>query len=123
MSRPPILLCALLPFACVVVPVPPELGTESDVPATGAQEASAAFDGQSNGMVDQATFEEDQEVFNDVEVIADGLGRCSTRRRACFATRTRSRAAVARSPSCAPVCATRAGTSSLRACRSRAALS
>jgi hypothetical protein len=39
MKRIPVVLCALALLACVVVPVPPNLGTESDVPATGAQEA------------------------------------------------------------------------------------
>ena len=68
------MLCALALLACVVVPVPPNLGTESDVPATGAQEALAGFDDKTNGVVDQATFDEDQAAFNDVEVIADGLG-------------------------------------------------
>ncbi|HTN50383.1 MAG TPA: di-heme oxidoredictase family protein [Burkholderiaceae bacterium] len=74
MSRFIALLCSLVPLACVVVPVPPNLGTESDVPSTGAQEAPAAFDDQTNGFVEQATFDGDQAVFNDVEVISDGLG-------------------------------------------------
>ncbi len=74
MSRFTALLCSLVLFACVVIPVPPHLGTESDVPGTGAQEAPAAFDDQSNGFVEQATFDEDLAVFNDVEVISDGLG-------------------------------------------------
>jgi Di-haem oxidoreductase, putative peroxidase len=74
MKRIPVVLCALVLLACVVVPVPPNLGTESDVPATGAQEALAGFDDKTNGIVDQATFDEDQAAFNDVEVIADGLG-------------------------------------------------
>ena len=69
-----VLLCSLILLACVVVPVPPNLGTESDVPATGAQEALVGFDDKTNGVVDQATFDEDQAAFNDVEVIADGLG-------------------------------------------------
>jgi CxxC motif-containing protein (DUF1111 family) len=69
-----VLLCSLILLACVVVPVPPNLGTESDVPATGAQEALVGFDDKTNGIVDQATFDEDQAAFNDVEVIADGLG-------------------------------------------------
>ena len=60
--------------ACITVPVPPNLGTESDLPDTGAREASAGFDGLTNGAVDQATFEADIEVFDDVETISDGLG-------------------------------------------------
>lgn len=68
------LLCSLALVACITLPPPPSLGTESDVPATGAQEALTGFDGQTNGVVDQATFIEDQAVFDDVEHIADGLG-------------------------------------------------
>ena len=74
MKRTPVVLCALVLLACIVVPVPPNLGTESDVPATGAQEALTGFDDKTNGIVDQATFDEDQAAFNDVEVISDGLG-------------------------------------------------
>ena len=75
MKRSLTLLCSLVLLACVVItPVPPDLGTESDIPGTGAQEALAAFDNKTNGVVDQATFDEDQEAFNDVEVISDGLG-------------------------------------------------
>src|SRR3984893_6043451 len=68
------LLRALALVACITLPPPPSLGTDSDVPATGAQEALAGFDGQTNGVVDQATFIEDQVVFDDVEHITDGLG-------------------------------------------------
>ena len=68
------LLCSLALVACITLPPPPSLGTESDVPATGAQEALTGFDGQTNGVVDQATFLEDQVVFDDVELITDGLG-------------------------------------------------
>ncbi len=53
---------------------PPVLGTTSDVPRPGAQEAPAAFDGASNGAVDQATFLADLEAFDDVEDVGDGLG-------------------------------------------------
>src|SRR5262245_59746358 len=59
--------------ACVDVPVP-DLGTESDVPSTGAEEAPAAFDGESNGFADAETFAEDREEFEGVETIAEGLG-------------------------------------------------
>jgi hypothetical protein len=37
-------------------------------------EAPAGFDNKSNGMVDDATHQADQEKFDDVEVVADGLG-------------------------------------------------
>jgi len=70
----PALLYALVLVACVTVPVPPNLGTETDVPGTGAQEAPTGFDGQTNGVVDQATFDADQEVFDEVEEIDEGLG-------------------------------------------------
>ncbi len=41
---------------------------------TGSNEAPAAFDGVSNGLVDEATHEADAKAFNEVEEIADGLG-------------------------------------------------
>jgi CxxC motif-containing protein (DUF1111 family) len=66
-------LCPLALVGCITLP-PPSLGTESDVPAGGAQEALTGFDGQTNGVVDQQTFVEDQAAFDDVESIADGLG-------------------------------------------------
>lgn len=37
-------------------------------------EAHAGFDNQSNGMVDQATFDADRETFEERDSIADGLG-------------------------------------------------
>lgn len=52
----------------------PLIGTESERPQTGAQEAPASFDGQTNGASDQATHLQDQEEFDGVEEIADGLG-------------------------------------------------
>ena len=41
---------------------------------SGPEEAPAAFDGASNGLVDQATHAADREEFDGVEGIADGLG-------------------------------------------------
>jgi CxxC motif-containing protein (DUF1111 family) len=41
---------------------------------SGPEEAPAAFDGQSNGLVDQATHESDREEFDGVEGISEGLG-------------------------------------------------
>jgi CxxC motif-containing protein (DUF1111 family) len=38
------------------------------------EEAPAAFDGGSNGLVDAATHQQDQTKFDEVEAIADGLG-------------------------------------------------
>lgn len=42
--------------------------------APGPDEAPAAFDGASNGLVDQATYESDRSSFDEAEAIADGLG-------------------------------------------------
>jgi CxxC motif-containing protein (DUF1111 family) len=69
-----LVLCSLALVACIALSPPPTLGTDGDVPGTGAQEALTGFDGQTNGAVDQATFDADQEVFDDVESISDGLG-------------------------------------------------
>src|SRR5512143_1476508 len=41
---------------------------------SGPEEAPAAFDAATNGLVDQATHETDRKEFDDVEGIADGLG-------------------------------------------------
>ena len=41
---------------------------------TNPNEAPAEFDGQTNGIVDQATHQADQEKFDEVEDIPDGLG-------------------------------------------------
>jgi CxxC motif-containing protein (DUF1111 family) len=67
-------LCALALAACIALPPPPSLGTEADVPAGAGPEALTGFDDRTNGVSDQATFDEDQAAFNDVETIADGLG-------------------------------------------------
>jgi CxxC motif-containing protein (DUF1111 family) len=40
----------------------------------GSSEAPAGFDGQTNGLVDQKTHIADQDVFDEVEEISDGLG-------------------------------------------------
>jgi CxxC motif-containing protein (DUF1111 family) len=72
MKRVPLLLCPLILVACVGVP--PNLGTETDVPPGDHREALAGFDGKTNGSVDQATFDQDRAVFEDVETVSDGLG-------------------------------------------------
>ena len=41
---------------------------------SGPEEAPAAFDGQTNGLVDQAAHESDREEFDGVEGISDGVG-------------------------------------------------
>ena len=40
----------------------------------GPQEAPAGFDDESNGLTDQATFHADREVFEERELVEDGLG-------------------------------------------------
>ena len=45
-----------------------------DAVGSGPEEAPAAFDGASNGLVDQATHESDRRTFDEAETIADGLG-------------------------------------------------
>src|SRR5262245_25370355 len=40
----------------------------------GTAEAPAAFDGAPNGLVDQKTHDADREAFDEVEVVAEGLG-------------------------------------------------
>ena len=42
--------------------------------APGPDEAPAAFDGASNGLVDQATHESDRSTFDEAEDVAAGLG-------------------------------------------------
>jgi len=58
------ILAAALPFALALVPA-------ADVPSN---QAPAAFDNKSNGMVDDATHLADQNTFEEVEDISDGLG-------------------------------------------------
>ncbi len=71
MTRVARLLLALGTFgAACLRPVP---GNMPPLPGP-LQEAPAAFDGQTNGLVDQATHDVDREVFDDVEGVADGLG-------------------------------------------------
>ncbi|HXY54724.1 MAG TPA: di-heme oxidoredictase family protein [Nitrospirota bacterium] len=50
------------------------LGLSIGIAETGPQEAPAAFDGATNGLVDAATHTADAEVFDEVEEISDGLG-------------------------------------------------
>jgi len=51
----------------------PRVGAEAE-PRKGAEEAPAAFDGQSNGLVDPPTHAADREAFDGVVGVADGLG-------------------------------------------------
>jgi CxxC motif-containing protein (DUF1111 family) len=72
MRRVSLLGCLLILVACAGVP--PNFGTEGDVPPGDHTEALVGFDGKTNGFVAQATFDEDRVVFEDVETVADGLG-------------------------------------------------
>src|SRR5689334_16704863 len=72
-SPPAIWLAALMfaPAACGVgAPAPP---IEVPVPSSAA-EAPSGFDDRSNGAVDDSTHQADQDAFDEVEEIADGLG-------------------------------------------------
>ncbi len=54
---------------------PPRAGQADErVPPTTASEAPVGFDGQTNGLVDQAEFERLGAIFEDVEAPEDGLG-------------------------------------------------
>ncbi len=50
------------------------LGLAITLAGAPSSEAPAEFDGQSNGLVDQATHQADQAKFDEVESISDGLG-------------------------------------------------
>ena len=49
-------------------------GQQDSTAANPITEAPAAFDNQTNGFVDQVTFEEDLEAFEEFETVEDGLG-------------------------------------------------
>jgi CxxC motif-containing protein (DUF1111 family) len=66
-------LLALAAAGCARVAQVPS--TVPDLPGLpGSQEAPAAFDSASNGVVDDATHQADQKAFDQVEEISDGLG-------------------------------------------------
>ena len=67
-----VLLFVLAVIVCVQIFYSFE--NKSSQAASSATEAPAGFDNQSNGHVDQATFEADQATFNEQEGISDGLG-------------------------------------------------
>jgi CxxC motif-containing protein (DUF1111 family) len=69
MMRPVSLLLALAAAACVRAPTVPDLPG-----APASQEAPAAFDSASNGLVDAATHQADEKAFDAFEDVADGLG-------------------------------------------------
>src|SRR3989440_12498308 len=72
-SRPAVWLTAMtytLAACGVGAPAPP---IQVPVPSTAA-EAATGFDNRSNGAGNDSTHQADQEVFDEVEEIADGLG-------------------------------------------------
>lgn len=78
---------------------------------TRSSEAPAAFDGVSNGLVDQPTHEADAKAFNGVEEIADGLGPIFNAQSCRECHQSPTSGAAARSPSCVPDTATAAAIS------------
>ncbi|HJQ71210.1 MAG TPA: di-heme oxidoredictase family protein [Blastocatellia bacterium] len=64
-------LSAVLIFLTMVLI---QLGPRGTVSGQGAAEAPTGFDNQTNGMVDQATHDQDRAAFEEQEQIADGLG-------------------------------------------------
>jgi CxxC motif-containing protein (DUF1111 family) len=66
------LLVAVCGVGCTMAPAARHAPSFSGTP--GVQEAPAAFDDASNGMVDEATHHADRTAFDEVEQIADGLG-------------------------------------------------
>ena len=61
-------------FWTLALLVPLALGLSLAAAETGPQEAPAAFDGATNGLVDAATHHADTDVFDAVEDVSDGLG-------------------------------------------------
>src|SRR5947208_4646786 len=72
LSRPALWFTALtVTAACSVGAPPPPI--QVPVPSSAA-EAPTGFDNRSNGTVDDSTHQADQDAFDEVEEIADGLG-------------------------------------------------
>ena len=67
-----VLLFVLAVIVCVQIVY--SLQNKASQAASNATEAPTGFDSQSNGHVDQATFEAAQAIFNEQEEISDGLG-------------------------------------------------
>jgi CxxC motif-containing protein (DUF1111 family) len=61
-------------FVWTLAPAGGQNGPKKVAPAPQLPEAPAAFDNQSNGLVDDQTHAADQQKFDEVEGIADGLG-------------------------------------------------
>ena len=89
--------------------------------ATAATEAPAGFDNGSNGITDEATHQADLAKFDEVEQIANGPDRYSTRSPAANATRIRFPGARAKYPSCASAIWIAMGTSKIPRFRLHAA--
>src|SRR5439155_19864218 len=73
LSHPPLWLAPVMVAlaTCRVSPPPPPIIVP--IPSSAA-EAPTGFDDRSNGANDDSTHEVDQEAFDEVEEIADGLG-------------------------------------------------
>src|SRR5256712_9343612 len=67
------LAAAALTLAACRVTVPSQ-PFHPPVPGPSASEAPSSFDNRSNGVVDDSTHQADQEKFDEVEAIDDGLG-------------------------------------------------
>jgi CxxC motif-containing protein (DUF1111 family) len=68
-----VLLFVLSAIVCVQIVEALQLKPSQAAPPSPT-EAPTGFDNQTNGHVDQATFEANQEIFNEREGISDGLG-------------------------------------------------
>jgi CxxC motif-containing protein (DUF1111 family) len=69
-----VLVLAFLGFALAVLAQQAPAPSPGPAAAPAAQEAPTGFDGIPNGLVDQATHDEDREEFDGVEGPVDGLG-------------------------------------------------
>jgi CxxC motif-containing protein (DUF1111 family) len=76
MRRETILIVAIIGalFGSALAPAGGQNGRKKIAPAPQLPEAPAAFDNRSNGFVDDQTHAADQQKFEEVEGIADGLG-------------------------------------------------
>jgi CxxC motif-containing protein (DUF1111 family) len=76
MRKETMLICAIIVafFVLALAPVGGQNGPKKVAAAPQLPEAPAAFDNRSNGFVDDQTHTADQQKFDEVEAIADGLG-------------------------------------------------
>ena len=70
-----VLLLATAGFATVMLtPARSQTRSKKNVAAVVLPDVPAGFDNKSNGLVDDSTHSIDQQKFDEVETIADGLG-------------------------------------------------